>query len=136
MLPMVKEFYESNAVNHNVPEEILARTFEAAVTENNMLDGFLLCDEESVVGFAYLTCFYACEVGGITVMLEEIFMKEECRGKGYGSQFFDWMIKEYEWAARIRLEVTEENTSAIHFYEKYGFQFLDYRQMILDRPME
>ena len=34
---------------------------------------------------------------------------------------------------RFRLEVTQMNQGAAHLYEKCGFQYLCYDQMVLDR---
>ena len=34
---------------------------------------------------------------------------------------------------RFRLEVTRSNEKAVRLYERLGFTFLDYDQMILDR---
>ena len=66
-------------------------------------------------------------------MLEEIYLDDSCRGKGYGTEFFQWMFREYPGAARFRLEVTGDNDRAARLYEKLGFTFMSYRQMIKDR---
>ena len=65
-------------------------------------------------------------------MIEEIFLKKEYRGKGYGRAFFEWVFREYPDVKRYRLEVTKANEGAAALYRKVGFQFLDYRQMIKD----
>ena len=65
VLPMVYGFYRSDAVDHAVPEETLNRTFQAAATDGSLLEGFVLEDETGAVGFAYLSPYYACEVGGV-----------------------------------------------------------------------
>ncbi len=131
-LPMVKEFYCSDAVDHPVPLEILERTFLDAVGENPHLCGLVFEDGEQVVGFAYLTFFYACEVGGEVVMIEEVFIKEQCRGRGFGQEFLDYLHTAYPKAARFRLEVTKENTGAVRLYERNGFKQISYMQMIKD----
>lgn len=134
VLPMVNGFYHSDAVEHQVDEKILRKTFLDAVSGDcPALRGVTLWEGEKMVGFAYLTTFYACEVGGVTVMLEEIYLDDSCRGKGYGTEFFQWMFREYPGAARFRLEVTGDNDRAARLYEKLGFTFMSYRQMIKDR---
>lgn len=132
-LEMVRAFYNSNAVEHPVPAEVQERTFDAACGGDPLLKGFVLEQDGQVVGFAYITFFYACEVGGRVVMLEELFICEEARGKGLGQAFIDWMLAQYPDAKRFRLEVTEENTGAIRLYERNGFRMLGYQQMVLDR---
>jgi len=133
VLEMVSSFYSSEAVDHKVPDCILERTFMDAVGQEPCIWGVLLCDGDAVVGFAYMTVCYACEVGGRTLILEELYLKAESRGKGYGRQFFTWMFKEYPDILRFRLEVTKNNEGAIALYERLGFQYLQYGQMVHDR---
>lgn len=133
VMPMVKEFYQSDAVDHEVSSAVLERTFSDAAGPSPYLRGYLLEDETGVIGFAYLTCFYACEVGGITVMIEELYFQKKSRGKGYGKQFFAWLFECYPDAMRFRLEVTKENKPACALYQRMGFQYLSYDQMVLDR---
>ena len=133
VLPMVYGFYRSDAVDHAVPEETLNRTFQAAVTDGSLLEGFVLEDETGAVGFAYLSPYYACEVGGVNMMLEEIFIIPEAQGKGYGTEFFRWMEETYPEVRRFRLEVTESNQAAARLYKKLGYDFIRYEQMAKDR---
>ena len=44
-----------------------------------------------------------------------------------------WLEKEYPAACRFRLEVTQVNQGAVRLYQKAGYQFLRYNQMILDK---
>ncbi len=131
-IPMVLQFYSGPAVEHAVPMAIVEKTFADAVGENPHLEGFILEEGEQVVGFAYLTFFYACEVAGNVIMIEELFIKEEHRGKGYGQQFMDWMYRAYPDVVRFRLEITPENRAA-NLYRRNGFVELTYGQMVLDR---
>ena len=134
VLPMVEQFYHSDAVDHAVPTETLERSFEAAADPlQTLLRGLLLCEGETPIGFLYLTTCYSCEVGGVCLFIEELFLKEEFRGKGYGKAVMDWLIREYPDCRRLRLEVTQVNKTAIHLYEKCGFTWLRYDQMVLDR---
>lgn len=132
VLKMVGEFYHSSAVSHAVPMEVLERTFEAAVSEDPVLTGYVLKEEDEIVGFAYITVFYACEVGGKCLMLEEIHIEEKARGKGYGTAFIKWIIGQHKEVKRVRLEVTADNGRAIALYQSLGFRFLDYGQMALE----
>ena len=133
VLPMVYGFYRSDAVDHAVPEETLNRTVQGAVTDGSLLEGFVLEDETGAVGFAYLSPYYACEVGGVNMMLEEIFIIPEAQGKGYGTEFFRWMEETYPEVRRFRLEVTESNQAAVRLYKKLGYDFIRYEQMAKDR---
>lgn len=136
VLSMVREFYHSDAVCHPVETAVLERTFEAAVSEDPVLEGHVLMEGDRIVGFGYTTVYYACEVGGKCMMFEELFLKEETRGKGYGSRYFREIMEQHPDVLRFRLEVTRSNEAAVRLYERLGFTFLEYDQMVLDRGVE
>ena len=98
-----------------------------------MLRGLLLLEDGAAVGYAYVTRYYSAEVGAHCLMFEELYFKETCRGKGYGTRVFQYVMAEYPDCGRIRLEVTDANKGAIRLYERLGFRFLQYGQMVLDR---
>jgi len=133
VLPMVSAFYQSDAVCHPVEASVLERTFSDAVSDDPVLTGYVLMEDDRIVGFGYTTIYYACEVGGKCMMFEELYLKEETRGKGYGSRFFREVMAQHPEVARFRLEVTRSNEAAVRLYERLGFTFLEYDQMVLDR---
>ena len=137
VMPMVQTFYKSPAVNHDTDPAILERTFRDAVDPAEpLLRGMLLVEDGQAVGYAYLTECYSCEVGGRCVFFEEMYFDPACRGKGYGTAVFRWVKEQYPNHPRIRLEVTDVNEGAIRLYQRLGFQFLDYRQMVLEGDLQ
>ena len=134
VLPMVADFYRTDAVDHEVPVEIMERSFAACADPNEpLLRGVLVCQREEIVGYVYLTFCYSAEVGGRCVFIEEIFLKEAFRGRGLGREIMAWMEKEYPEVRRFRLEVTQVNKSAIRLYEGSGYKYLKYDQMVFDK---
>ncbi|MCI8334185.1 MAG: GNAT family N-acetyltransferase [Lachnospiraceae bacterium] len=133
VMAMVEEFYHSDAVSHPVKRQVLEQTFADAVGSDPVLNGYVLTEDGRIVGFAYTTVYYACEVGGRCMMFEEIYLKKETRGKGYGTRFLELIMEENPQVKRFRLEVTRSNEGAVRLYEKLGFSFLEYDQMVLDR---
>ena len=113
-------------------------TITAAI-EKSPLARILVLEEtdqspaERITGYANLAITWNNEAGGIQVWFDELFFKSNARGKGYGTEVFQWLEKEYPQARRIRLEVTHENTRAISLYERLGYEELPYYQMIKDR---
>ena len=134
ILPMVADFYRTDAVDHEEPVEIMERSFAAcAAPDEPLLRGVLVSRGEEAVGYVYLTFCYSAEVGGRCVFIEEIFLKEQFRGMGLGREIMDWMEKEYPAVRRFRLEVTQVNKSAIRLYEKSGYKYLKYDQMVFEK---
>ena len=134
VIPMVQAFYRSDAVDHPVDAAILERSFQdAASPAEPLLRGLLIQWEDKPAGYMYLTQCYSAEVGGRCVFLEEIFLKEEYRRRGLGAQVMAWLEGEYPAARRFRLEVTQANQGAVSLYQKAGYTFLRYEQMVLDK---
>jgi len=129
-LEMIETFYSSKAVAHNVDKSILETIFNVAVSGSPYLRALIIEDKEEPVGFALLSFSFATEVGGLVVLLEDLYISEERRGKGLGHKFMQFMEQEYPLAKRFRLEVAKENTRAIDLYGKLGFEVLEYVQMV------
>ena len=134
VMPMVQAFYQTDAVDHPVDQAILDRSFLAAADHAEpLLRGVLLFQDKEPVGYIYLTQCYSAEVGGRCVFIEEIFLAAPFRGQGLGKEIMAWLEREYPAARRFRLEVTQINQGAIRLYEKSGYQYLRYDQMVLDK---
>ena len=133
VMAMVTDFYHSPAVEHQVDPAILERAFWDAVDPAQpLIEGLLLLEEDAPVGYCYLTWGYASEMGGKVLIFDELYFKDSCRGKGYGSQVFRRVMAEHPECRRFRLEGTGANEGAARLYERLGFRFLQYNQMVLD----
>lgn len=133
VMPMVRNFYRSPAVDHPVSDEVLERSFAAAADPGSALRGLLLLVDRMPAGYCYLTSFYSAEMGGPCLMIEELYFEQQHRGKGLGSRVCRWLLDQYPDYPRFRLEVTRANQGAVRLYERFGFQFIQYGQMVLDR---
>lgn len=134
VLSMAADFYHSPAVEHAVDPAVLERTFrDAADPAEPLLTGLVLEEDGAAVGYAYVTECYSGEVGGRCLFFEELYFRPECRGRGYGTRVFRYLKERWPNHRRVRLEVTDANQGAIRLYERLGFRFLDYRQMVLEK---
>ena len=134
VLPMVDEFYHPDAVDHPASPEVKERSFLAAADpEEPLLRGVLIYDEGEVAGYLYVTQCYSAEVGGRCIFIEEIFVAQAFRGRGVGRAVLDWLEEQYPDARRFRLEVTQVNQGAVRLYQRMGYQYLRYDQMVLDK---
>lgn len=131
VMPMVQAFYESDAVDHPVEGKILEDSFSAVVKQDQVW-GYLLRVAEDVVGYAYVTTLFSCEVGGLCLFIEEIYVLEPFQGKGYGKQALRALMEKFPKVKRVRLEVTPSNEGAKKLYASLGFDMLPYEQMVLD----
>ena len=134
VLPMVEEFYRSEAVDHPVDPAVLEQSFRAAADPGEpLLRGLLIQWDGEPAGYLYVTQCYAAEVGGRCVLLDEVYLKPEFRGKGIGTRILAWLEESYPSARRFRLEVTRANQGAARLYRSAGYEYLRYDQMVLDK---
>ncbi len=131
VLEMMRTFYDSPAVSHDVPEETLRRNVEVCVSDNPLLEGLVFWEEGHVAGYAMLVNSFATEFGGACIWLEDIYVKQEYRGRGIGTQFLAYAKEQFrEKAMLLKLEVERSNTAAVSVYKKCGFEELPYVEMI------
>ena len=131
-LDMAEVFYSTPAVAHKIERSLLEATFNAAVGKSPYVRALIIEDGDTPVGFALLSFTHSTEVGGLVVLLEELYVNETYRGKGLGSKLLKFIECEYPEAKRFRLEVTRNNARAIDLYGKLGYKQLDYVQMVKD----
>ncbi len=131
---MCREFFSSPAVCHKIKEEDMKTTFRLTQKDSPYLRGLMMTEDDKILGYVLLSFTYSNEVGGMVVWIEELFVKDAYRNKGYGKQALQWIIKEYQATTkRFRLEVTEENEGAKKLYRFFGFDMLPYQQMTLEK---
>ena len=130
---MCRDFFASPAVCHQIKEEDMKTTFQLALKGSPYLRGLVMAENDDIVGYLLLSFTYSNEVGGMVVWIEELYVKEPYRNRGYGKEALKWIMNEYQQnTKRFRLEVTEENEGAKKLYRSFGFQMLSYQQMTLE----
>lgn len=133
VLAMVSDFYSGPGVIHKIPVENFEKAYSGMVSSTPYLRGLCIIHDGQIAGYIHLSFSYSCEAGGLVVWVEELYIKPEYRGLGLGGEALEFVKNEYRGkAARIRLEISPENTGAARLYKKHGFSPLDYRQMIND----
>ena len=123
----------------NELEEMVAlyHQFEAIATSQEhrlkalqpVLDGtplaqaFMIDCDEKAVGYMIVTFTWSIEFGGPDAMLDELFIREGCRGRGLAQLAIKQLLEHlrHKGVLGLSLEVARTNERAIMFYEKLGF---------------
>lgn len=129
-ISMCKDFYFSPAVLHCVDEKNFFNTFDRIISDDPLIHGYSILCENSVAGYALILPTYSNEAGGLTVWIDEVYIKPEFRNKGLGKELFSFVETTYPNLKRIRLEATDANKGAVKLYGKLGYKNLDYKQML------
>lgn len=131
---MVKKFYAPPAVLHFPSDEVMLSCFDASLENPEHIKGIMFEADGAVAGYAIVSMKFETEVGGMAAWIEELYVDDEFRGLGIGSEFFSFLKDELNGKIkRIRLEVGDENDGAKRLYERLGFEPLDYKQMVIDK---
>ena len=131
VLEMMRGFYASPAVWTNGSEEIFNSDIDNCIGECPYVEGYIFENDKEIQGYAMIAKSFSTEFGKPCIWIEDLFIKQEYRGLGIGSQFFAYIEKKYPNTI-MRLEVEEENENAIHVYKKNGYECLPYMEMKKD----
>ena len=129
VVKMMREFYASPAVHTNGSEEIFERDVHECVSDSPFAEGYVFSENDEIVGYSMLAKSFSTEGGRRCVWIEDLYLLPKARKKGYASAFFDFIFDKYKGYV-FRLEVEKENYSAVSVYEKKGFFFIDYNEML------
>ena len=129
VIEMMRGFYASDAVLTNGSEKIFFADANECVNGSPYLEGYVFENEGGIQGYAMCAKSFSTEFGKRCVWIEDLFVKEDHRGKGIGSDFLAFISDKYKECV-IRLEAEAENERAIHVYNKAGFGVLPYTELI------
>lgn len=128
-LAMSRDFYVSDAVLHNIPEEYHESCFAELMRSEDYARAYILTLGGDTAGYALLSLSYSREAGGLCLWIEELYVLPQFQGRGAAHIFFKW-LEENIPAARYRLETEPDNHKAKKLYKSLGYYPLDYEQFI------
>lgn len=130
-ITLVREFYRAGVTLEVIDNKNIEITFDELMRSDVYAEGYMIEYEGKKAGFALLAKTFSQEAGGLVIWLEELYIRPEYRSKGLGSEFFEYLEKNADSRIkRIRLEVEKENTRVVKLYEKLGFKWFAYDQMV------
>ena len=136
-MQMADEFYHSGAVLHPVPVSHWEAAWEEMMRSSHYVRAYLMEQDGKPAGYGMLSFTFSQESGGKVAWLEELYVRDEFRGRGLGKAFFSWMKEHIEpEVSRIRLEIEPDNEGAARLYKSMGFGILPYVQMVKEIPKE
>lgn len=78
---------------HFPSDEVMLSAFDASIEMPQYVRGYLFECEGKPAGYAMVSLKFETEVGGLAAWIEELFVEDEFRGKGIGTQFFEFLKK-------------------------------------------
>jgi len=121
LIGMIKSFYEED--HHDYQEKKIQKALQEFIGKKEHGIIYLIEYENKVVGYFILTFGWSLEYFGRDLFIDEIFIKEPFRGRGFGKKSIDFIeqyVKDNNIKA-IHLEVNKYNM-ARKLYESKGYQ--------------
>ncbi len=128
VLDMMRVFYASPAVLSNGSDEIFARDFANCISDCPYLEGYIMEDTGGIRGYAMIAKSFSTEFGKPCIWIEDLYIREDSRGRGIGRQFLAFITEQYRGSV-FRLEAEAENEGAVRLYRSFGFEVLPYLEM-------
>lgn len=128
VIDMMRTFYSSPAVATDGSDEIFENNVDNCINSSPYLTGYVFERDKKIIGYAMLAFGFSTEYGLPCVWIEDIYIKDEYRGKGIAKKFFGFVEENYK-GSLLKLEVEKENKRAIALYESCGFDYLPYHEM-------
>jgi ribosomal protein S18 acetylase RimI-like enzyme len=122
ILELMREYYAFDG--HHFDEGKSSAALIGLLRDDSFGLVWLIEDGNVAVGYVVLTLGYSLELLGRDAFIDEFYLREDYRGRGWGRQAIAFV----EDAARslgvnsIHLEVTRPNTTAQQIYRKLGFE--------------
>ena len=122
IVEMMSEFYAID--NYPIDAEKSRSLFAKFISDENYGKAWLIFDGQEIAGYMILTYVFSFEYGGKIAFIDELYIKENCRGKGIGKSSVVFLKTE---AAKLSLkllylEVEHHNSNAQKLYLAAGFE--------------
>src|ERR1043166_3067064 len=129
-IPIILELIRDLAIYERAPDEVTAteeQLIEVLFGEKPAAEVLLAFERESPVGFAVYFYNFSTWLGRRGLYLEDLFVKPEKRGKGYGRALLVELAKiaRDRGCGRMEWAVLDWNEPAIKFYRALGAKPMD-----------
>lgn len=121
LLQLIREFYEIEHIMFN--QKILEQCFEEIFHNEKLGILWLICAENEVIGYLFLTFAYSFELHGVNALVDELYIREAYRLQGIGKKALKFVesVCESLGIKTMNLVVAYENAIAKNVYKKFGF---------------
>ena len=119
---MMRDFYAID--NYPMDVEIAKTLFQEFISNEHLGKSWLIYSENEIVGYIILTFVFSFEYGGKIAFVDELFIKETARGKGFGKEAIQFIQQEVPKLSLklLYLEVEPHNENAQKLYLAHDFE--------------
>ena len=112
-LEMSRDMYDSPAVAHPVSRDIFIATFRACLAGNQNIEGRMICENGENIGYLLLAHSFSTEIGAPIIMIEELYLLPEARGRHIGRAILEALSRHYQnRAGALKLDPRKQTCHA------------------------
>lgn len=120
---MIKALYRKDPGGKPISDENIELTIRELPSHPDKGSIIMFDNDGEIVGYSILVNYWSNEYGGNILLLDELYISPDFRGKGIGTAFVKDLIKNrFNNSVAIKLEVTPANVKAGKLYERIGFR--------------
>lgn len=121
IVSLMQDFYAIDNYPINFDES--KQLFETFIANPDLGKAWLIYKGEEIIGYVILTFVFSFEYKGILAFLDELYIKKEHQGKGFGKQTVQFIQLESSQlnVKMLYLEVEEHNENAQKLYLAHDF---------------
>lgn len=122
LMPLMRDYYAFDG--HGFSEGKARAALRKLLRDPNLGRAWLILDGAEIAGYVVLCFGYSLEWLGRDAFVDELYLQEKYRGRGWGRLAMEFV----EDAARkagirtLHLEVVHSNTHALDVYRRMGFR--------------
>jgi diamine N-acetyltransferase len=122
LLSFMRAYYAFDG--HGFDDAKARGALTALLRDGNLGRTWLILDGDKAVGYVVLCFGYSLEWLGRDAFIDELYLREEYRGRGWGGKTMAFVEDSARDAGvrALHLEVVRENAAALKIYGKMGFQ--------------
>lgn len=117
------------AIYEKMENEVVTNVeqLKESIFKNNFAEVVIAEENSKLVGFALYFFNFSTFLGKPGLYLEDLFVEEDCRGKGYGKKLLLHLVKiaKEKNCGRMEWAVLDWNEPAINFYKSLGARQID-----------
>jgi len=122
LLEFMRAYYAFDG--HAFDRQKASEALTALLRDANLGRVWVILDGDEPVGYLVLCFGYSLEWLGRDAFIDELYLGEEYRGRGWGRKTMEFVEEEARKAGvrTLHLEVVQQNSTALEVYRRLGFR--------------
>ncbi len=131
VLEMMEAFYAIDG--YPFSKDITEKNLFTFINDSHLGRLWMIEFQQENIGYVVLTFGYSFEFKGRDAFLDELFLKENFRSQGFGSQVVDFVLAQAASLGiqAVHLEAEKHNTKGNKLYQKKGF--IPHKRILMTR---